>query len=193
MNTRLFTAIELPAELGQQIEQVMAAYQARLPKGVVRWVKPHGLHITARFYGDTPAHLIPDLQGGLARVAQASASFMLTVEGLGVFPNPRKPQVLWVGVGGETAALERAHQMLEAEALQLGFKPDDKAFSPHFTLGRVNANVKPADLQTLLDFLAQTRLAKIGEFRADSLSLMQSQLRPGGSVYTQLFNAKFGK
>lgn len=191
MKSRIFAAIELPAPVCAQLGETLAGYQAQLPKGSVRWVNPTGIHLTLRFYGDTLNERIPEVQATLAQAAQAAAPMELTLQGLGLFPNAAKPQVVWVGLAGALESLERLQQALEATARTLKYPPETRPFTPHLTLGRV-PNLRPEPLRALLNFLNTTKFEAQAPFRATGLSLMKSQLRPTGSVYTQLAHYPFG-
>ena len=76
---------------------------------------------------------------------------------------------------------------LNKELGTLGYKPDT-TFSPHLTLARVKGHADD-DMQralaTAITYLRRDKPAEIS-FRAESVSLMQSDLRSGGSVYTRL-------
>jgi 2'-5' RNA ligase len=186
---RLFVAVELPPDLQAQLADVQAAFAAQLPPRVVRWVRPDGIHLTLKFYGDVRGDRVPDFKAGLERVARTAGvgtAAPLTLRGLGVFPNASRPQVLWVGLEGDLGSLHRLHQAVEAEAETLGYPPDDRPFTPHLTLGRVRSGLSVADHEALLAFLRGVHLEPLGEFRPNTISLMSSDRRPTGAVYTAL-------
>ncbi|MCC7361123.1 MAG: RNA 2',3'-cyclic phosphodiesterase [Anaerolineales bacterium] len=192
MRYRLFSAIELTPELLARLDAHRAEYKAAGPRGSVRWARSQGLHVTLRFYGAVDQGQMPELQAGLQRAAAAAAPFTLTIQGLGVFPNPQQPQVLWAGLSGDLPPLQQLAAQLEAAAVALGFAPERRAFAPHLTLGRVRDHLRPADLTALMRVVEQAQGQVLGELRADSLSLMSSELRPMGAVYERLFLAPFG-
>lgn len=191
MKSRIFAAIELPAPLCAQLGEIITGYRAQLPKGSVRWVNPTGIHLTLRFYGDTLNERIPEVQATLAQAAQAAAPMEFGLQGLGIFPNAAKPQVVWVGMTGALEPLGRLQQALEAAARTLKYPAETRPFTPHITLGRV-PSLRPDALRALLAFLNNTQLAIPEPFRATGLSLMKSELRPTGSVYTSLAHYPFG-
>jgi RNA 2',3'-cyclic 3'-phosphodiesterase len=192
MKYRLFCALELSPDLLTQLTEVQAQFKAALPRGSVRWARPAGMHVTLKFYGDVAAARVPELEAGLARAAAASQPLLLTVRGLGVFPNPAQPQVIWAGLVGDLAPIEQLVTAIEVEGQALGFAPERRAFKPHLTLGRVRANLRPADLVTLQDYVQQAQQQTLGTLRADALSLMASELRPMGAVYDRLFAVPLG-
>jgi 2'-5' RNA ligase len=191
LSWRVFAALELPPALQHQLARLQHDLKAAAPPRSVRWVRPEGIHLTLKFYGEVAAERLPAIQRGLARAAASSGPMALTVEGVGVFPNAARPTVVWVGVGGALAALAALRQLqtaVEAEALTLGFKPEGREYQPHLTLGRVNDGVSPTDAtrQRLMEALGPARARRFGEFSPGHLSLMNTELKAGGSIYTQL-------
>ena len=193
MKYRLFCALELPPELLAELTAVQAEFKAATPRGSVRWARPQGIHITLKFYGDVAAERVPDLEAGLQRAAAAAAPIALTVQGLGVFPNPIQPQVIWAGLQGDLEPIARLAAQIEAEGTALGFVPEKRSFKPHLTLGRVRAGLRPADQAALMAFVQQAREQPLGRLQADTLSLMASELRPMGAVYDKLFTVPLGQ
>jgi 2'-5' RNA ligase len=187
LSLRAFTALELPPELQQQLARLQDDLKAAVPPRSVRWVRAEGIHLTLKFYGDVAPERLALLRAGLDRAAAASAPMQLSVEGAGVFPNVSRPSVIWAGVGGELEALGRLQAAVEAEAIALGFKPEDRPNKPHLTLGRVNPEARAGQPQALQAALARARGKRLGSFRPRHLSLMNSELRAGGSVYKQLY------
>jgi len=192
LSRRIFAALELPPELQRQLAQLQKDLQAAAPPRSVRWVRPEGIHLTLKFYGDVAEARLLELQAGLARAAGAVSPMALTAEGVGVFPNPARPTVVWAGISGELAPLKQLQAAVEAEALALGFKPEGRGYHPHLTLGRVNDSVGPAEARRLMDALGPARARPIGRFSPAKLSLMESELGPGGSVYTPLNTVALG-
>jgi 2'-5' RNA ligase len=186
LSWRVFAALELPPELQQQLARLQNELEAAVPPRSVRWVRSEGIHLTLRFYGDVEPERVPGIQAGLSRAAASTAPMALQVEGVGVFPNAARPTVIWAGVRGDTEPLQRLQAAVEKEAVALGFKPEERAYTPHLTLGRVNYGWRPGDVRRLMEALALARSRPCGDFTPGHLSLMNTELRAGGSVYTQL-------
>jgi 2'-5' RNA ligase len=186
LSWRLFAALELPPEVQDQLAALQTDLKAEAPPRSVRWVRPQGIHLTLKYYGDMPADRLPALQAGLARAAAQTVPMTLTVSGVGVFPNAARPSVIWAGVTGTLAPLEQLAAAVEAEALALGCKPEGRAYHPHLTLGRVNEGLDSGTTRRLMDSLAQSGGRQCGSFTPEHLSLMNSELAAGGSVYRQL-------
>ena len=75
---------------------------------------------------------------------------------------------------------------------KLGYAREERAFSPHLTLGRVNDSASPAERQTLSDLLTKTQVGLLGTVPAHELILFRSDLLPGGAVYTALARVPLG-
>lgn len=183
---RAFAALELPDAVLRRLAGLGAALRAAGPPGLVRWSRPDGLHLTLQFYGDVQPERLAGLQAALAAIAAQSEPITLGLSGLGAFPDAAHARVVWVGVAGQVDRLRSLQGAIEAASSPLGFPAERRPFHPHLTLGRVGPTARPAQLQLLAAALARTRPAPGPDFTLTELSLMQSQLRPGGSVYTRL-------
>ena len=174
---RAFIAIGLPANVKAALGDVAAALAAGVPRGAVRWVRPEQIHLTLRFLGDTPIDRLPALAAALDDVAGRQASFALRLTTTGCFPNAHRPRVVWVGLGGEAAALAALVADLNAALGALGLPPEDKPFRAHLTLGRVKDGRGAQDMPLAVDVPALP-------IPVAALHLIQSDLRPDGPVYT---------
>jgi len=191
---RVFAALELPLEVRNRLEALISALEAALPRSAVRWVNARGMHLTVKFYGDVAPERLPDVQRALQQVAAGASSLNLELRGLGVFPNPVHPRVIWAGAAGDLESLRALQQQVEAASIPLGFKPEARGFTPHLTLGRVKGHLSSVDRQALAEALTRQRAPaeQLGAFTAETLNLMRSDLRPTGAVYTQLFAVPLG-
>jgi 2'-5' RNA ligase len=188
MNQRLFAALDLPPLVLEALAEVAKRLRAQLPQHGVRWVRPEGIHLTLRFYGETRPEQVPDLQAGLTRVVSGLSPIELGLSDLGVFPNAVAPRVIWVGLTGALEALQTLNTRLETEAQALGFRPETRPFTPHLTLGRVN-QLRAPEKQQLSQLLKETVVNAPGPFQLNQLSLINSDLKPMGAVYTRLGSA----
>ena len=99
--------------------------------------------------------------------------------------------MVWLGLGGSVGELVKLSQRVYSSMDELGFEPEDRAFSPHLTLGRVRrakkAHEEPvkgaAELKVELAGLAGYRGP---EFVADRVALFKSTLKPAGPIHQRL-------
>jgi len=187
---RLFTGIDLPAEVVRNLERLLDRLR---PAARVRWSPPANLHITTRFIGEWPAERLPELEAALAALPgllrgllpgllPGDGAIPIQVRKLGFFPNPHAPRVFWAGVEASPGLAALAFETDRALAT-LGLEPEGRPFSPHLTLARIK---EPVDLQKLRETIAALPSLEFGDFAADRFHLYQSRLSPAGSVYTKL-------
>jgi len=189
---RLFAALELPAEWQTGLEAVIHHLKTSIPRGGVRWVRPEGIHLTLKFFGEVAADQAPTIQNALTQATQGLPPVALEADHLGVFPNPLQPRVVWIGVAGEVEKLGQLQKALEASLTHLGFPPEARGFTPHLTLGRVTESLQSGDRQALTEALTRLPMGPFPSWTATSLSLIRSELRPSGAVYTRLAEIPLG-
>jgi 2'-5' RNA ligase len=183
---RTFIAIPLPATLLNRLTALQQQLERQIPPRSVRWVRPEGIHLTLKFLGDTPTEKLPDIKQALAAVARHAPPCAFTAEGLGCFPNPRRPRVVWVGVHEPTGRLEALQSAIEEVMDPLGYPPEKRGFSPHLTLGRMGRRASPGDAAQVGEIVASTTVGQLAEVTADRFALIRSVLKPTGAEYTAL-------
>jgi 2'-5' RNA ligase len=189
---RTFIAVELPAEL----KQFLSRLQAELKSGCqmsIKWVNPDGIHLTLRFLGDVSPSMIEPITRAMTDAAQKTAPFKLNIQQLGAFPNLKRVQVVWVGLGGEMAEVEKLHRLLESNLYRLGFAAEQRSFKPHLTLARLGNEVSAGERQRLGELIADTTIKTDIGIKVDSISLIRSQLTPQGAIYSRLSSAELPK
>lgn len=134
---RLFAALTLPEALVDRLISVQRILDDRWPARSVRWVRREQLHLTMRFYGNVPPEQTPALTEALRAACVETRPLSLALAGLGAFPNPRRPRVLWVGVTGDLESLERLEQRIQSATAAFGDHRETRPFQPHLTLGRI--------------------------------------------------------
>jgi 2'-5' RNA ligase len=178
---RAFIALTPPVTLQKAFAQVQAAIQRlSLP---FRWVQPAQIHLTLKFLGDIVPEATDPIAQAIRQAVTACTPFTLSVQGLGCFPNPARPRVLWMGVHAPHDILLHLHQRLETELMPLGFAPDDRSFHPHLTLARGQQRVNGRQLAAVMQVYGEQLF---GEMRIEHVLLYQSQLQRHGAVYTML-------
>lgn len=170
---RLFAAVEIPGRAKDEVERVVAPLRDRLDGG--KWVRSENWHVTVKFLGRTPAHIVDRVREACARAASGIRPFRVELRGLGVFPRPTSARVLWVGLedegglGALAAALDRE--------LAREFPPEKRPFSAHLTVARFNPTVRidPMDLAAVAP--------EPSPFRVGEVVLFRSHLSPKGARY----------
>jgi RNA 2',3'-cyclic 3'-phosphodiesterase len=182
---RLFVAIELPDAISEALEAPLHSLQPL--DSVVRRSQRSGIHLTLAFLGMVDGARVPEIAGRIRSATTGATPFTVEVTGAGMFPSVSRPQVLWVGIGGEERPrLVELAGRVASELRQVGFEPEKRAFHPHLTLGRVRRPPRPTEQQALRQWLAEWRDRAYGQLPVSALSLMRSQLSKGPPTYTRL-------
>ena len=187
---RSFVAIELPRQLKQELDRLQKQLMVEKPQ--IKWVKPDGIHLTLKFLGNVDTAKIDSITQAVAESARQVPPFRLNIQGLGAFPNLKRVQVVWVGLGGELDKLSRLYQLLEPKLARLGFPPEQRPFKPHLTLARLGNEATPEERQRFGQLIAGTRFEPDYSFEAGALSLMRSQLTGGGAIHSRISSALLG-
>jgi 2'-5' RNA ligase len=185
---RLFVALELPQALREELERLGVRLRKSIA-GPLQWVRTEGVHLTLKFLGNVSAGRLAEISQPLAQAAAGSGPLHLCARGLGAFPNLERPRVIWLAVEGDLKPLALLHQEIETSLVPLGFPPEDRPFRPHLTLARVK---KTGILKGLTPTLNDYRSYEAGRFTANNLSLIKSDLKPQGAVYTTLASFTLG-
>jgi 2'-5' RNA ligase len=186
---RCFIAIGLP----DQIKAGLKELQAQLRSGgqtSIKWVDPYSIHLTLKFLGGVDVAKIEPITAAMEEASRDIHPFSLRVEGLGAFPNLRRVQVVWVGVGGEVDRLAHLQQRIESGLAQFGFAPENRRFTPHLTLARVRDRASSGEREGLGELIAATKFEAAGSFPVAAVSLMKSQLTREGAIYSRISTAE---
>ena len=175
---RLFVALNLPPAVREALWAATAPVRdLTLP---VKWARRDGVHLTLKFLGDVTDEQEPELAAALARAATGTRALSLTLGEFGVFPDVKRPRVVWVGIAPEPG-LEILQHRVEQEFAPLGFPTEGRPFRPHVTLGRAARDARPVAFAGLKEALG--RLEFTESALVSALDLMESTLQSGGAVY----------
>ena len=178
---RAFIALEIPPALQNIIAEHSAALQRDIPHAI-RWVAAANIHLTLKFLGDTSPASLQGLIHSLSAVINQQEPFQISIGGFGIFPNPKRPRVLWIGIQAPPD-LDRLYHAIETACARLGYPAEEKPFNPHLTLGRVR---EEADQTRLRPALQNYQIGQLGAIDVESVTLFRSDLRPQGPSYTAL-------
>lgn len=186
--TRTFLALELDAATRSCIQQTAAALAPALPD--TRLTTPESWHITLAFLGDLDGARLAAARRAAQAAGAAAAPFVVRAAGAGIFGSPAQPRVVWVGVGGDRAALAALQQRVAAALATEGFALDAR-FAPHITLARPR---RPLDAQAAAALaLALAAVGQGPDATVAALSVMRSDRLPAGARYTCLERVPFGR
>jgi 2'-5' RNA ligase len=187
---RLFVAIELPGELLRALNGAQHALQREPALARLRWVRPEGIHLTLKFLGETSEGKLGGIEAAMARAVKGTAPFGLRLGKPGTFGGRGSPRVAWVDVEGEVESLAGLQARVEDELEGCGFAREKQTFSPHLTLARVPPERSREVAEPLASAIKSISIPAV-TFTAEKISLMKSDLKPAGAVYTRLIEAPF--
>ena len=196
---RTFIAIEIPPDVKRQLDALQDRLQElpalRAQPSLLRWTNTQKLHLTLRFLGETDKAQRLQLQNGLAAIANRQKAFTLAPSRLGSFRSWSNLRILWVGIEGESDALQEVQVEVEALARRVGFSPERNRFSPHITLARAVRNAPRPDLRAASEQLRRAAKDETShcciEWRVNELHFIRSVLDPGGAQYFNLATCGF--
>ncbi len=190
---RLFWAIALPDDVHDAIARLQSELARRVPRDTVRWTPPHNVHLTLVFLGNRPREEVADLVARVEEVLQGVPPFHMELEAVGVFPNWRRPRIVWLGVGGNLDTLSRVQAAVARAMVLMGWKPEKRPFTPHLTIGRVRKGLGSATLAQLVDVVRRVKVEPFGAHEVREVVLFRSDLRPTGAVYTPVGRVTLGE
>ncbi len=184
---RLFVALDIDLEIRKRIGEFRDQMRACAPE--VRWVGPETFHVTLQFLGETEK--LDEIRGALQQVRGAAVP--MAFRGAGFFPNPKAPQVFWVGIESDEQLQELA-KSIGAALKPLGFERDSGPYKPHLTLARAGSGrPKPVRGERSAPGLIAVRVKleglaplEFGRMMAREFCLYESKLSPTGAQYTKL-------
>ena len=188
---RLFVAIPIPEPVRDEIIRVQQELQPLVSRDVARWARSDQFHLTLRFLGDVPADGVEDLKKSAGAVCRNARPLSLRAEGVGFFPNPRSPRVIWVGINDRAGRLVDLQQQVETAVGPFSPEPGEKNFTGHATLGRLK-NPRPADIRDLASRAQSLEKRLFGEWTAHEIEIIRSELSPAGAHYTSLAAFRLG-
>lgn len=185
---RLFIALELPPAVQSALETPLQTIQSIPGSKAVRWTPLKNIHLTLKFLGDTPDTQVDEIQAAIESAGKDIPALDLTIQGIGVFPNPKRPRIVWLGLEDHSKQLKMLQRNIEQQMELLGFAPEQRSFSPHLTVGRVKKNADWSAVAKLGEAIAQIDAGINIDWPCEAISLVKSDLRPTGPIYTSLYH-----
>ncbi|HEX5219412.1 MAG TPA: RNA 2',3'-cyclic phosphodiesterase [Verrucomicrobiae bacterium] len=182
---RAFIAIRAPETVLARLAEVQRELKELLPPRSTAWTKPDNMHLTLRFLGNVAATNVPEVAIRLRNALAAFGKLDLACERLGCFPDSRYPRVVWAWVHDAHGRLQELHRCVDEAVREFAEKPAEARFVGHLTLARPK-QIKRPDAERLARFVEAAVKRSFGQWSADEILLMRSELSPGGSKYHEL-------
>ncbi len=177
---RAFIAVEIAPQTVRQISAVVADLRPRIPG--IRWISPTNFHFTLKFLGDIEENKIEPIAQALEVVLHPFPRFIINAKGLGVFPDLKRPRILWVGLEGK--GLAALTSKVETVIEPLGFAPEKREFQPHLTVGRWRQFDRSS--RKFWEELERWKGHEFGESTVAEVIFFRSELKREGATYQPL-------
>lgn len=164
---RLFTAIELPEEIQEQV------YSLRGGVPLARWVDKEKLHLTLHFIGNIQEDIADEIHYEMTHLR--FPSFNLALTEVGYFETAGVPHHIWVGVS-YYQALDDLSAKIARICEQHGVQNDRFKFHAHVTL----ASLHGTTMDDVHKFIAMNNLFRTPEFQVYYFTLFSSHARAAG-------------
>ena len=183
---RAFIAVDLDDPVIEKVCNVVEILKPRITE--IRWLRKENLHLTLKFLGNIAESQVEPITAALRHPLGLFSPCTISAKGLGVFPDFRRPKILWVGLTGDQLVQLAAE--IESALMPLGFTPENRAFTPHLTIGRWREGSRPVknlrqEIDSLNDF-------EFGACAVRQIVLFQSVLKPEGASYSELRTIQLG-
>jgi 2'-5' RNA ligase len=182
---RLFAASFFSPEFTGALKTTADYARDNSGRDAVNWVDPGNFHLTYAFLGEVDGNAAAAAAEGLVSGLAAERAFRIVSGGFGVFPSPRHPGVLWVGIGEGGAELRALAAKISSGLAAAGLVFEDR-FEPHVTIGRVKGQLPENFIRRVSDFAADRKASS----PLSSVELMESVLTPEGPVYKRIHSKK---
>src|SRR5712664_886512 len=177
---RSFISIDLEdQQILSRIASILSSLQAL--GGDLKPVERENIHLTLKFLGDVSAPRLAEVKSSLQQLA--FPSFTAEIKGAGAFPNLNHMTVIWVGVNEGWSQVEQIYEQVEKLLSSLGFRKENRPFSPHITIARVRSGKKRDEIANFLRHLSEE---SFGTITVDRVRLKQSILSSSGPKYSTL-------
>ncbi len=148
-------------------------------------VENENIHLTLRFIGEIPVSLARAICTEISNLKVEK--FQIHVKGIGAFPSPLRPRVVWAGVEEGADKLRELHLLIEEKLKRLGIPREREEFVPHITLARIKGT---RNIEKLIKLLSEVVNVDFGYTVIDEVFVKKSILTPSGPIYSNLCSVK---
>lgn len=184
---RLFAAIKITPD-----ENFLKIY-FDLMKGLhftkINWVKPENMHLTLKFFGETPESKVELINSVISNSIALHAPFSIEIKNTGIFGSSYNPKVIWFGVDNPENLKKLTENLLE-NLDKNGFLRDRQNFVPHLTVGRIKDVQNKQIFQSIVNKHKSSFIQKV---QVESIILFESLLLPSGPQYKKISEFNLGQ
>jgi len=180
----MFVAVEIDDEIRRVVARTIGELQRGLEGSLrARWVPPANMHLTVRFIG----HVANDRASSVLDALRADvpvSAFDLATGHCGAFPPSGLPRVVWMGIDEGSAPLKALHDEFNRRLRPLGFPPEDRPYTAHLTLARVQ-DARKGSTAEIRRTIAALRPPAV-RCHVPHATVFESRLSPKGATYWPL-------
>lgn len=184
---RIFIAIDISEDVRRIADRHVTGLRKDFPGVRVSWVRSERMHLTMAFLGEIDDEKLSRVNALVDELARGIPSFLLELAGPGVFPNKRRPGILWLGIRDEGEKLKHLKATLDKQMEKVGFQERMRKFQPHLTIARLK---EPAGSRELAMRHLETEIEPV-TFAVPGITVYESRLGPKGPTYIKNFVAGF--
>lgn len=176
---RLFAAIKIIPD-----DHFLKAYYRLLRQFEgerIKWVEPHNMHITLKFFGETEEEKVPDISSVIKKVSDKQGKFQFKLKGIGIFGSAYNPRLIWFGIENNEQLKILGNELIN-RLDKAGFANDRQNFVPHLTIGRIRELQHKRSFQSKID---QFNGLDIQNVHVEKICLFESKLTTSGPVYKE--------
>ncbi len=177
---RAFIAVDIDPKTVKKISAALVQLKPRVPG--IRWSSLTNFHFTLKFLGNIEETKVDAVANALELELRPFPRFTINAKGLGVFPDIKRPRVLWIGLEGKE--LKDLASKVEKAMEPLGFMPEKRELKPHLTVGRWREFAGSSKI--LGEELERWKSHEFGESMVAEVIFFQSVLKPESAVYHAL-------
>ncbi|MDD3050415.1 MAG: RNA 2',3'-cyclic phosphodiesterase [Candidatus Cloacimonetes bacterium] len=178
---RTFIAIEPPDRAINQIWDVVSSSKRSVSEKV-NWVLREQLHLTLLFLGDTKENDLQDIYSIVSEVISKNQGKHLLKKIHLDLHDKKNPRIVWLSGELQDNLLESVIQKIKREIMVLGYKFENRRFTPHITLGRIKSGLSLTSQYNLL-----SQPVSVDDFEMNKIVVYKSELNPAGPRYYNLY------
>ncbi|MBN2395341.1 MAG: RNA 2',3'-cyclic phosphodiesterase [Candidatus Atribacteria bacterium] len=180
---RVFIAIHLDQEIIKYLHSVQEEIISCIERNreiKIKFVEMNNLHISLKFLDELKPLEIEKTMAILQKNTVKYQPFEIhLLKSIGIFPNDRKPRVLWIGINEGSQMIQTIYDAIEKDIVKEIFHRKDNHFAAHITLGRVRCFKNPDKIIECRNQVSYKNISQV----VNSIELMESKLTSQGPIY----------
>ncbi|MCH7967017.1 MAG: RNA 2',3'-cyclic phosphodiesterase [Thaumarchaeota archaeon] len=176
---RTFVAIEITNDI---IINSIKKFQTEININA-KPIESKNFHFTLQFLGEISEEISQKIIQALRKIE--FSSFSVNLKGVGAFPKPKFPRVIWVGTDNDGGnMLIQLSKKVEKALEPLGFF-SNKPFKSHITIFRIKKKI-----EDITNELNNHKTVDFGIQEVTNIKLKKSELTSNGPIYSDLEEIK---